>query len=57
LRRDSGVDHGSEEHVAADAGKTLKVGYAHKVQIFTTEGTGIAEEGSLRPLCPLWWRV
>ena len=34
--RNSGVHQRAQEHIAADAGKTLKIGYAHKNQ-FTTE--------------------
>jgi hypothetical protein len=30
LRRDTGIDEGSEEHIARDPGKTVKVGNAHK---------------------------
>src|ERR1700690_3592599 len=43
--RDSGVDEGSEEHVAADAGEAVEVGNAHRrkfllhAKTFTTEGT------------------
>lgn len=30
LRRNSGIDEGAHEHVAADAGKTLKISDAHR---------------------------
>ena len=35
-RRNSGIDKGAEEHVAAYTGKTFKIGYPHKIQVFTT---------------------
>jgi hypothetical protein len=39
LRRNSGIDERAQEHVAAYAGKTLKICNAHKIQIVTTEDT------------------
>ena len=32
LRSHSGIQQRAQEHVAADAGKTVEVGYAHKVK-------------------------
>jgi hypothetical protein len=30
LLRHTGIDQRAQEHVAADAGKTIKVGYTHR---------------------------
>ena len=50
-RRNSGVDEGAQEHVAAHAGKTLEIGNAHGIQIFTTEDTEDTESPEFALAC------
>jgi hypothetical protein len=44
LRRHSGIQQRAQEHVAADAGKTVKVGYAHKSQKLNQGDTRSSQE-------------
>ena len=46
-RRNSGIDKGAEEHVAAYTGKTFKIGYPHKIQVLTTGDTENAHSRSV----------
>ena len=43
-RRYSGVDERAQEHVAAHAGKALKIRNAHRIEFLTTEDTESTEE-------------
>ena len=48
FRRHTGVHQCAKEHVAADAGKTVKIGDAHRFRFLTTEDTEITEAKSVR---------
>ena len=54
---DSGVDEGSEEHVAADAGEAVEVGDAHGVIVSWVAGEKgeVSASALLRDHgCPVW---